>query len=163
MNNNAGKGCLQLLLPGQITDKMNIRVNRSARAFAKEETYIAATPEKVYSILVNVNQWPSWQSEVVSAVMDGAPEVNKTFDWKAGGSRLHSRFHTLTPFSEIGWTGRVFWITAVHNWYLEKEGDGTRVIVEESFGGFLSGMLKSMLEKGMKKSLLELKAIAERV
>lgn len=141
---------------------MNIQVNRSAKAYAKEEISIAAPPEKVYSILVNINQWPTWQSSVESVVMEGVPEVNKTFDWKAGGSKLHSRFHTLTPFSEIGWTGRVYWITAVHNWYLQKEGDGTRVIVEESFGGFLSGMMKAMLEKGMKKSLLELKAFAEK-
>jgi hypothetical protein len=61
----------------------------------------------------------------------------------------------------LGWTGKLWWIKAVHNWYFEPVGNGTMVTTQESFRGFGSISLRKSLKEGMRKSLVELKKAAE--
>ncbi len=141
---------------------MNIEVNRNAKAYHKEEIVINASAEKVYQVLADINNWPAWQSGVASANMEGEAEPGKEFRWKAGGSKISSKLHTVNPHTEFGWTGRALWIKAVHNWtFTEKEG-ATTVVVEESMSGFLSGLMKKTLKESLPKSLKDLKKEAER-
>jgi len=140
---------------------MNIEVNRSAKAYAKATTTIRASVEDVFATLTNINSWPEWQSNVDKAVIDGEVAVGKTFNWKAGGLPIRSKLHTVNPPSELGWTGRIWWITAIHNWTLQEQDGLTVVTVEESLGGFLSSLMKKTLEQGMIENLKELKAAVE--
>lgn len=141
---------------------MNIEVNRNASAYHKEEIVINAPVEKVYKMLANINQWPTWQSNVASANMEGEAQQGKEFRWKAGGANIRSKLHTVNPYSEFGWTGRILWITAIHNWTFTEKDSTTTVVVEESMSGFLSGLMKSTLKDGMVKSLEELKMEVEK-
>jgi hypothetical protein len=54
------------------------------------------------------------------AQIDGPTEVGVKFKWKAGGLNIISQFHTVNANSEIGWTGRIWWIKA------ERTIPGTR-------------------------------------
>jgi uncharacterized protein YndB with AHSA1/START domain len=141
---------------------MNIEVDSTVKCFSEEEIVINASVERVFETLADINHWPEWQSNVKKAEMSGKAEVGKKFRWKAGGLSITSRLHTVQPYSELGWTGRIWWITAVHNWYLMKEGNGTRVVVKESLKGFGSGGMRKSLKDGMRKNLSELKERAER-
>ncbi len=94
--------------------------------------------------------------------MDGNAEVDKKFKWKAGGLNIKSKLHTVNPDSEIGWTRRIWWIKAVHNWYLTEEGGLKKVIVKESLKGLGSPMMLKSLKEGILKNLDELKITAER-
>ncbi|MCB9000185.1 MAG: SRPBCC family protein [Bacteroidales bacterium] len=141
---------------------MNIKADSTAKCYASSEIIINASNQHVFEILSNIKKWPEWQSSVIKVEIDGNAEVDKTFKWKAGGLNIKSKLHTVNPDSEIGWTGRIWWIKAVHNWYLTEEGGQTKVIVKESLKGLGSSMMRKSLEEGMKKNLDELKIQAEK-
>ena len=140
---------------------MNVEVDPKAGCYASEEVVIHNTADKVFGMLADINRWPQWQSNVIRASMTGLAEEGKPFRWKAGGLNISSRFHTVHPNREIGWTGRIWWIRAVHNWYLNEENGRTRVIVKESLKGLGSAGMRGSLKEGMVKNLEELKAAVE--
>ena len=140
---------------------MNIDVDSSAKCYSKEEITINSPAENVFKILSDINNQPSWQSSVAKAHIDGQTEEGATFEWQSGGLKIKSRLHTVNANSEIGWTGRIWWIKAVHNWHLGKENNMTRVVVEESLKGLGSSFMRNSLKEGMKKNLEELKSRAE--
>lgn len=141
---------------------MNIEVDRIAPCFAKGEIVVDAPLAHVFNIIADINSWPQWQDDVSSAHIEGNPEPGKTFKWKANGMVINSRLHTVYPYSEIGWTGQIWWIKAIHNWYLSSEGNGTRIVVRESMRGLGASFLRKTIEEGIAKSLQELKAKAEK-
>jgi len=152
---------IMLITTHLIAQEMNIEVDSSAKCFSKEETIINSPVESVFKILSDINNWPEWQSSVTKAQINGSIEPGVEFKWKAGGLKINSKLHTVNANSEIGWTGRIWWIKAVHNWYLSNENNKTKVIVKESLNGLGSSLMQKSLIEGMKKNLLELKNKAE--
>lgn len=141
---------------------MNIPVDSTAKAYAREEIIINTSAEKVYQVLADINGWPEWQSNVKSAEIQGTLDAGSRFIWNSGGFKIISKLHTVNPFTEFGWTGKMAWISAVHNWTFRERDGKCIVTVEESLKGFLAGIMKKSLQAGMKQSLAELKNFAER-
>ena len=54
-----------------------------------------------------------------------------------------------------GWTGRTLGVAAVHVWQIDGQGDGTRVVTEESWAGFLARLLRGPMRKALRKALDE--------
>lgn len=142
--------------------KMNITADSTARCYASAEILIEAPKSTVFGLLAQINEWPEWQSSVLSSHLDGTAEEGKKFKWKAGGLNIKSKLHTVHPNSEIGWTGKIWWIKAVHNWTLTEENGQTKVVVKEALKGLGSSMMKKSLQEGMLKNLAELKSRAEK-
>ena len=140
---------------------MKIQVNKHAPACHDEEIIIDAPAEKVYHILSDITNWPNWQSKVSETRLYGQIAPGTRFDWKTGGFRIKSEIHTATSPFELGWTGKMLWIKAIHNWTFHPEGKSTRVAVQESLEGFLAGMIQKTLVKEIKNNLLGLKVEAE--
>ncbi|MFW5761013.1 MAG: hypothetical protein ACOCXH_08555 [Cyclobacteriaceae bacterium] len=69
--------------------------------------------------------------------------------------------HTVTKHSEIGWTGKIAWVKAEHNWYFSMGENGTKVVVEESLSGLGSRLMSKSLAEGMVQNLNGLKEYAE--
>lgn len=141
---------------------MEIKVNKNAPAYNQTQILIHSPAEHVYKILSTINEWPKWQSSISKARLKGKLASDSKFVWKTGGLKIKSEIHTANTPTELGWTGKMLWIVAVHNWELIPEGRSTRVIVKESLEGFLAGMLHKTLIEGMDKSLYELKLEAEK-
>jgi uncharacterized membrane protein len=141
---------------------MNIEVNTKAKAYATDYLEINAPVEKVFLLVANIKNWPKWFDGVTKVQMDGEPAEGITFIWKANGYNLKSKIHTLRTNSEIGWTGKMWWIKAIHNWQFESLPNGnTKVVIKECFEGFCSSLLKNTLKSGIKKDLLILKRTSE--
>lgn len=141
---------------------MKVLADKKARAFASDEMVINAPVEKVYQVLSDIKNWPSWQSDIKNTYIDGEPEEGKTFLWTSGSMKIQSKLHTVTRPSEFGWTGKIWWISAIHNWEFRQSEKSTKVIVSESMKGLGAGMMKKSLKNGMKKNLLELRKEAEK-
>jgi len=142
---------------------MNIEVNSKANAYAADSIEINASVDKVYSLIANIKNWPKWFDGVTEVSINGEPKEGSAYIWKAKGYKIKSKIHTIRPNSEIGWTGKIWWIKAVHNWEFESLPDGkTKVIVKESFEGFCSSLMKNMLKNTLKKDLSVLKKESER-
>jgi len=144
-----------------ITKQFNIPADQQQKAFAQAEIFINAPVDKVYNVLTNIDEWPLWQQPVRKSKVNGTLAEQTTFDWVANGMAIHSKLHTVIPNEAIGWTGRMKWIKAIHNWQFEAKDEGCLVKVEESMSGLFSGLFKSTLENGMQQNLSELKAEVE--
>jgi len=141
--------------------KMNVEPNTRG-TYAVDSIQVNAPVSKVYSLIANINDWPGWFGDVTWVQISGAAEEGKSFIWKANGYNIKSTLHTVRSNTDIGWTGKIWWIKAVHNWHFETSADGsTKVIVKESFAGPGSMLLRKSLKKDMRKDLLELKKKSE--
>jgi hypothetical protein len=143
--------------------KMNIEVDTQAKAYAVDSVRIDALVAKVYALIANINDWPQWFEGVTEAHINGNAGEGNEFVWKAKGFRIKSKIHTLNPNSDIGWTGKMWWIKAIHNWHFESTpGGGTLVIVQESFSGLGASLMKNSLRKYMKTDLTLLRKQSEK-
>lgn len=143
-----------------------VQVNWNAPIKSRKSIVIHASPEKVWGILSQIDQWSTWMSEVKKSKVNGPISPKTTFDWVESGMKIRSILHTVNLVHEFGWTGKVYGVSAVHNWTLKPVEGGTEVIVEESLEGFLAKLFKKSfqktLENGMNKSLEELKRESEK-
>lgn len=132
---------------------MKMNINQNAPVRAAKEIYINACPEKVWHVLTSIDSWPSWQPQVVQARLNGKLKPGTTFDWKSGGTKIHSSIHTVDPFKSFGWTGKALGTYAIHNWILEEKEGATLLKTEESMQGLLAVVLKGMLNKTLNKGM----------
>jgi len=131
---------------------------------ASVEIVIEAPPQKVWSVLTDVNDWPKWQSDISEAQIAGPLERGTAFTWKTGGIRIQSRMSLVEPNAQLAWTGSVLNVKAVHVWKLEPiRGNKTLVKVDESMSGFPLTLFYSSrdLEESDRLWLVRLKAAAE--
>ena len=140
---------------------MNIEVDKSAKVYAASEIIIEASSKKVYHIISDINNWTVWQAGIKKSHIEGEPAEGKSFEWKSGLT-IKSKLHTVNPYSDFGWTGKMMWISAIHNWKIEEVNGKCKVTVSESLSGFLSGIMLKSLEKQLTKSLFDLKTYAEK-
>lgn len=106
-------------------------------------------------MLADIDNWNKWLTNVSKARLNGVLQPGTTFDWKAGSSKIHSRLHTVDRYSALGWTGVVYGIHAIHNWYFREVPGGTEVTVSESMNGFLTHLFKKSLNKTTEKDMMQ--------
>ncbi len=142
-------------------------INTQAPVLCSKEIAINASPERVWAVLTDIDQWPKWQSDIGHSKLNGALAAGSTFVWKTGGVKIVSTLHTVEHGRAFGWTGKTFGLFAIHNWRLEQRANQTVVSVDESMEGLLAILLKKSfnknLETGMLKWLELLKAVCEKV
>jgi uncharacterized protein YndB with AHSA1/START domain len=140
-------------------------VNNNAPVFNMKTILINAKPENVWTVLTNIDGWNTWLTTVSKSKLNGPLTPGTTFEWKTGGMKIRSKLHTVEPFSNFGWTGKVYDIFAIHNWTFKEVDGWTEVTVSESMEGFSARLFKKYfnksLENGMIKSLQLLKKACE--
>lgn len=145
-----------------------IEVNEKAPVLAKGKVEIAATPETVWDIMADIENWPNWNPDVKKACLKGELKEGTQFQWKTGVGKITSLLQKVEPPHLLAWTGRIMGINAIHIWRIDAQDDKTTlVITEESWEGALSramsGRMQKMLEKSINSGLQYLKIEAERI
>ena len=130
------------------------QINHNAPVLCEKSIVIQATPETIWKVLTDINHWPDWMKNVSKAKLNGPLQPATTFDWKAGGAKIHSTLHTVEPYALIGWTGNTMGIHAVHNWVFEAAEGGTKVEVSESMEGLLARLFKGTFNKMLAKDMV---------
>ena len=114
------------------------QIHENAPVKASAEITIHASPEKVWHLLTDIDNWPKWLSIVSAAKINGPLEAGMTFAWSEGGSKIKSRIALVHPVTELVWTGTTFGARGIHVWNLQSLPDGcTLVKTSESLDGFL--------------------------
>jgi hypothetical protein len=143
-----------------------VTLPQNAPVLSEDNIIIHADPAKVWQVLSDINHWPMLWKSVSQSELKGPLAPKTDFVWKADGMRIHSTLHTVVSASYLGWTGRTMGIRAVHNWTLKEVENGTEVQVAETMQGFLASLFKKALakslQKGMRKSLEQLKTACEK-
>ena len=141
-------------------------INNNAPVKCSKSITIDASDVKVWTVLTNINNWSSWQTDITKPTLNGESIPGSTFDWKTGGATIHSTLHTVEPFNNFGWTGRTLGMLAIHNWTISEVSGQTIVSVDESMEGFLAKLFRktfnNTLQKGMQRWLEFLKKECEK-
>lgn len=128
-------------------------INQKAPVKCNNTITINETSENVWAILTDINNWADWQTEISKSKLNGVLKHNSTFDWKTGGTKIHSTLHTVEPFKYFGWTGKALGTFAIHNWTLKEVDGQTEVLVEESMEGFIPKFFKKALRRNVEKGM----------
>lgn len=141
-------------------------ISEDAPVAANAEVEIAAPIETVWEVLTAIGDWPAWNPDVKSMVLQGGVAEGSVFRWKTGPSTITSTIQRIERPRLIAWTGKTFGVGAIHVWHLERLDAKTLVRTEESFEGFVARILRRSLRRTLAASLADglryLKAESER-
>ena len=140
-------------------------VDRAALVIAVHEIDIEAPLETVWHLHVDVNAWPTWQTEITAAHIDGVLAPGVSFDWTSYGFSVTSTVYALAERARVLWGGTSGGITGVHEWLFSETPEGVHVTTTESFAGGpveadAAGM-QTLLDASLVVWLAHLKAAAE--
>ncbi|MFN6088281.1 MAG: SRPBCC family protein [Cyclobacteriaceae bacterium] len=147
----------------------------SATATAKEiktEILINATPEKVWAILTDFENYPNWNpfiKLIKGEVKIGNKIIVKIEPPEAKGMTFKPKILTFETNKELSWLGHLLFaglFDGKHKFELIDNGDGTTTFRQsEKFKGVLVPLFKKQLDNNTKKGFEEmnrkLKEIAE--
>ena len=141
----------------------------SSIVFAQNTIEIAATPDMVWSLLIDCVKWPLWYklcSDV--SVLRGGPllSANSKFRFRTLRLYFEPEIETFEPSRMLVWSSKGPAGTSdAHAWYIEPTLDGCRVITEEAQRGLLLFFLRShtrgVLLTSHQEWLRSLKELAE--
>jgi uncharacterized membrane protein len=132
---------------------------------AHHEIDITAPLSTVWQLHTDVNAWPTWQTEITAAHLDGPFQPGASFEWTSYGFTVVSPIYAVAEGSRVLWGGASGGITGVHEWLFTEIPTGVHVTTEESFAGGtveadIAGM-QSALDTSLSAWLGYLKAAAE--
>ena len=138
--------------------------------FAQNIIEIAATPERVWSLLIDCVQWPSWYKDCTDvSMLRGGPllSAQSKFRFKTLGFYFEPDIETFEPFKMLIWSAKgPAGTRGAHAWYIERKTGGCRVITEEAQRGlllaFIGGRTRRTLLTSHEEWLRALKMLAEK-
>jgi predicted acylesterase/phospholipase RssA len=107
----------------------------------QNERVIDATPERIWGVLIKAAHWPKWYPNSRSVHIEGGgldlyPKAE--FSWITFGVCLRSIIREFSPHERIAWTAKFVGVDAYHAWQIERIGQRSRVITEETQYGCLA-------------------------
>ena len=113
------------------------KIDEIAPIKASAEIVVNAPAAKVWSILVNIQSWPSWQHDITNVSIHAAPAPGIKFDWSSGSGTIHSRIALYHSQRQFAWTGQLYLFHAIHVWTLTNLPNGQTLIrTDESMSGW---------------------------
>ena len=110
-------------------------VDHSAPVIALHEIDIEAPLDTVWKLHLDVNAWPTWQTDITAAHIDGTLEPGVSFDWTSYGFSVTSTVYDVNERTRVLWGGTSGGITGVHEWLFSETPAGVHVMTTESFAG----------------------------
>jgi uncharacterized membrane protein len=110
-------------------------IDRNARVIAVHEIDVEAPLDRVWRLHIDVNSWPTWQTDITAAHIDGDLEPGASFDWTSYGFSVTSTVYDLVERARVLWGGTSGGITGIHEWLFSELPDGVHVTTAESFAG----------------------------
>ncbi len=143
-----------------------LQIDSNAPVIVRSTIEIESTPDNVWNIMSDLENWPRWNPEIRSVRLAGPFAEGTEFKWKAGPGTIRSRLTAIEKPGTLGWTGITFGIRAVHVWGIRSIDGKTLVTTEESWDGVHVRLFRKhfskMLEKSIRTGLRYLKAEAEK-
>ncbi len=114
---------------------------------------IAATPDRVWNLLANIDRWTQWNALVEYAVLSGPMHPGSVFKWKSKGLTIISTLKEVTPNERLTWTGKTFGTHALHSWEIARTNQGVLLRTAESFDGWLPRLLPKTMQRTLDAAL----------
>ncbi len=124
-----------------------------ATQFAAAEVLIESSPDIVWQVLTDFQDWPKWNPEIKKVRGDMKVEKGSVVKWTWGGVKVKATIQEVDPPNQLIWTGRLMSINAVHVWKLSPRGSRTLLRTEESWDGILAKVFRKMLQTQLEETL----------
>ena len=118
------------------------------------DIFIAATPERVWGILTDLDSYPEWNPFIIEASGELREGSRPRLIMRPPGGRAMTFKPVVlraAPGRELRWRGRLLMpgIFDGEHWFrIEPDGEnGTRLEQGETFSGFLPRFMKGMLKR----------------
>ncbi len=123
-------------------------------ALVASEIVVNATPEEVWQVWSQIEQWPEWSSELHNSAKftsDNKWEVGSTFEQNinlgmAGTVTSYETLKVVDQGKKVMWWKDKEGIKSCHTWVFENAGVGkTKITNIEVFDGTIIGLMKPIL------------------
>ncbi len=99
-------------------------IDRGAPVISHHEIDIGAPLAVVWRRHIDVNAWPTWQTDITAARIDGTLRQGASFDWTSYGFSVTSTVYDVADRSRILWGVTADGITGIHEWLFEETPAG---------------------------------------
>ena len=124
-------------------------VPSSAVVFAQNTVDISASPEAVWSLLIDCVRWPTWYRYCTDvSILRGGPLLSSgsKFRFKTLGFYGEPEITTFEPARMLVWSATgAAGLGGSHAWYIETTSYGCRVITEEVQTGRLLRLVSPLI------------------
>jgi hypothetical protein len=142
---------------------------KSSVVFAQNAIDVAATPDKVWSLLVDCVAWPTWYKHCAEvSMLSGGPVLSShsQFRFKTLGLYFEPVVEVFEPARMLVWSAKGPAGTGgAHAWLIEPTPSGCRVTTEEAQRGIILFIVRGRTRKALLTAhenwLQSLKALAE--
>ncbi|MEU3918253.1 SRPBCC family protein [Streptomyces sp. NPDC029004] len=112
-----------------------VTIDTTAPVIVRLSTEINAPLETVWGLHTDIASWPTWNTNIDEAELNGPLMPGNSFSWRTHGLEITSTVRELVPGERIVWGGPAAGITGIHVWTFEQNGDHVTVRTEESWSG----------------------------
>jgi uncharacterized protein YndB with AHSA1/START domain len=142
-----------------------IDVDRSAPVLAHHTILVSAPLATVWALHTAVNAWPSWNSDMTEAHLNGEFEAGNSFAWSSHNFPVTSVIFSVEPRHRTLWGAPASGIMGIHEWLFDETPEGVRITTTESFAGApveadVKGM-QALLDGSLTSWLAEIKRASE--
>lgn len=130
-----------------------ITVDETAPVIVRLSTVIDAPLRAVWELHTDIAAWPTWNTDVEHAEINGPLAPGSSFRWRTHGLDISSTVHEVVPGERLVWGGPASGIDGLHVWTFEQSGDRTTVRTEESWSGAPVAAAADHLGKALHDSL----------
>lgn len=140
-----------------------------SKFYVENEIEINASPEIVWTILIDALKWESWYEGATDVSFINKADIvlnaNSVFKWKTMGLKFESTIQQYAPNRLLAWESKKKSIQGFHVWLIIPTEKGCKVVTAESQNGWLTFFEKTFQSKKLKKLhdiwLAELKTKSE--
>lgn len=111
------------------------KINENAGIRDSHAIIINADIDKVWDILVDMENWPAWNPEVKKVTLDGDVAEGTNFNWIQGRTHGSSQIQSVNKPSTLSWTSKAKLVKRIYVWSLESDEGQTIATVSASFQG----------------------------
>lgn len=113
----------------------NGKINENAGIRDSHSIIINADIDKVWNVLADMENWPSWNPDVKKVKVEGDIEEGTYFNWTQGRTHGRSQIQSVKKPATLSWTSKARWVKRIYVWTLESDEGQTIATVSASFQG----------------------------
>ncbi|MFE2145378.1 MFS transporter [Streptomyces sp. NPDC059456] len=122
-------------LPVPKGNTVMVTIDETAPVTVRLSTVIDAPLATVWDLHTDIAAWPTWNTDIDRAELDGPLLPGNSFNWLTHGLDITSTVQEVVPGERIVWGGDVDGITGIHVWTFEQTDGHVTVRTEESWSG----------------------------
>ena len=120
---------------------------------AHAEADIAARERDVWTVLADIDSWPTWNPAVHQAVLDGRMEVGGHFRFSTPSGSMACRLTEVDAPRALAWTSRLLTVRQRHAWRIEPRSHGVHVVADATMSGLSPRLLRARMRQRLQGEL----------